>query len=1180
MSDVKWTRDQLRAICARDSSVLVSAAAGSGKTAVLVERLLRRICEEGRDITEFLIITYTKAAASELRRKIYESLSKYSVLHPGDKHIRRQMVLVGSARISTVHSFCTWVLRNFSDSAELSGGFRVLDENEGRLILEEELSELIEEKYDAGEKSFLDLAAYLSGARSDKALFSSVLELYDKSVSHPYPDKWLESVAKEYDVSGMKSIRETVWGEYAFRAARDALSGCVEILSCMIDDVEKSAEASEVYAETLCEEREMLRRADNDDWDGLRCALLEISFPRLPSSKKIEDKRVPERIRAMHDRVKRECGEITERFLTDTSDALLHELSSLYPYLCELSSLAGELADRFGREKLRRGVLDYSDLEHYAIELLVEKYDAGRDEVVPSDAAREVSKGFCEILLDEFQDSNNVQDIIFRAVSRDEKNIVMVGDVKQSIYRFRLADPTIFMKKYKSFKKYEEATDNEPRCITLSQNFRSRAEVLEASNALFSRLMTEKLGDVDYTEEHYLVPRENIPEPGQGDKSCEFYLIDRKESELSSAEDEARFVASKIASLIESGFEICDKDGTHRRAEYRDFAVLLRSVSGNAECYEHALREAGIPYVSPRAEGLLTKSEVNAIVSFLSVIDNPTSDIPLLALLKSPLFSFSADDLCYIRREGDGALIYAMEDLSKENGKTAEKCRDFLRELSSLRSLSRGMSAASLIWEIYNRTNALGIFGALPYGEERQRNLIEFYKCAGAFESSGYFGLYRFVSHIARLSERGGDIPAPTASAGNAVTIMTIHKSKGLEFPIVFLGGCIRNFNTDDIRRPILIHPQLGVGLRFRDTETGVDYSTVARDVIGDAITAEMKSEEMRILYVALTRAREKLFLVASHTDAAKMIEKTLLENSYPELDKKMLSSRMGTQVWFMLPFLSTSSGNELRKYAAFHECDGESLGGIRAHVVPSEEISVSVQVSEKEISEAADDISEIEKMLNFRYSYADATETPSKLTATGLNSGGGARISPRRRAPQRPAFMQEKALTPTERGIALHMAMQFADFEKCKSVEGAEEELARLVREKYLSKVQAEAVDAEKISLFTNSETGRKMLSAKSVMREFKFSVLLPADEVLGKKELLGEKVLLQGVMDMYYETDDGITIVDFKTDRRRPEGETLQKYSDQLRTYRRALFEMTGKTAKSLRLYLVNHGEYIEVE
>lgn len=1179
MSDVKWTRDQLRAIETRASSVLVSAAAGSGKTAVLVERLLRRITEERLDITQFLIITYTKAAASELRRKISDALAKYASEHPGDRHIRRQLAFSGSARISTVHSFCTWVLRNFSNSAELSGGFRVLDEGEGRLILEEELLELIDEKYDEGDEKFLALANYLSGARSDKQLFATVLELYDKSISHPYPEKWLARIAESYDMSGKASVRDTVWGEYAYTAARDALSHVISALSLMIADVEKDAVASELYAQLLIDERDKLREAARDDWDEMRDALLGISFARLPNSKKLEDRTLAERIKAMHKRAKDDTADITEKFMPDSSAVLLSEMALLAPHIEELASLVNELSCRFKKEKLRRGILDYSDLEHCAIDLLADGYDAERDEVTPSEIAREISKGFCEILLDEFQDSNNVQDIIFRAVSRGEKNIVMVGDVKQSIYRFRLADPSIFMKKYKTFKKYEDAEGDEPRCITLARNFRSRAEVLDASNALFSRIMTEKLGDVDYTEEQYLIARDEIPDAGREDMACEFYLVDRKDTAIGAAEAEARFVASKIAELCRAGFEIYDKDRGRRRIEYRDFAILLRSVAGNAEIYERALREQGIPYISPRAEGLLAKSEVNAIVSFLSVIDNHTSDIPLLAVLKSPLFAFTADDLCHIRRKREGCLIYAMEELARETGEAAGKCRAFLSELSALRSLSRGMSASELIWEVYNRTNALGMFGALPYGEERQRNLIEFYKCAGAFESSGYFGLYRFISHIARLAERGGDIPAPAAHASDAVTIMTIHKSKGLEFPVVFLAGSIRNFNTDDIRRPVLIHPELGVGLRFRDEELGRDCSTLARDVIAHAIVDEMKSEEMRILYVAMTRAREKLYIVASHSDAAKMIEKVVLENSYPELDEKTFVSRMGTQMWFMMPLLRTGSGNELLKYAGFEENEAGLLGGIRAYVAKAMDICDEAAENEEKEKSCAEDFSDVARMLEFEYGYGAAAKTPSKITATGLSEDRGTVVAPRRRAVLRPQFLRERSLTPTERGTALHMAMQFADFEKCGTVSGAEGELSRLFSGKYLTEAQVKTIDPARISGFAASDIGRELHGAKEVKRECKFSVLLPADEVLENAALVGERVLLQGVMDMYYETEHGITIVDFKTDKRRPAGDTLKKYTRQLHIYRRALFEMTGKNAERLVLYLVSLDEYIEV-
>ncbi len=1180
MSQVKWTRDQLRAIESRGSSILVSAAAGSGKTAVLVERLLRRIVDERLDITQFLIITYTKAAASELRRKISDALYERAAANPGDKHIRRQLALVGSARISTVHSFCTWVLRNFGDQEELPGGFRVLDENEGRFILEDILSELVDEKYDESEKSFLALADYLSGARNDKQLFSAVLELYDKSISHPYPEKWLCEVAESYDMSGKNNILDTRWGEYSFRTAREALENIVKTIDCMIRDAERSAVGSELYAELLDTERDSLNDAVCDDWDEMRKRLSGIEFLRLPSSKKLDDKALAERIKAGHARIKSDVAEVLEKFLPDSSDILLSELSELAPHIKELSSLVCELSARFKKEKLRRGVLDYSDLEHFAVALLVESYDAELDSVVPSAVANDVAKSFCEILLDEFQDSNNVQDIIFRAVSRNEKNIVMVGDVKQSIYRFRLADPSIFMKKYKSFKKYEDAMGDEPRCITLAQNFRSRAEVLDASNALFAEIMTEKLGGVDYTKEQYLIPREEIVDSEREDMACEFCLVDRKDSEnCSAAEAEARMVSKKISELVNAGFEIYDKDKGRRRVEYRDFAILLRSVSGNAEVYERALAEYGIPYISPRAEGLLCKSEVSAIVSYLSVIDNPTSDIPLLAVLKSPLFAFSADDLCHIRRSGGDNLIYAMELLAKKSGETADKCRAFLTQLSELRACSRGMSAGSLIWEVYNRTNALGMFGALPYGEERQRNLVEFYKFADSLCNTGYNGLYRFISHIAQIAERGGDIPAPAAHTSNAVTIMTIHKSKGLEFPVVFLGGSIRNFNTDDIRRPVLIHPELGVGLRYRDESLGREVSTLARDVIAHAIVDEMKSEEMRILYVAMTRAREKLYIVASHNDAAKMIEKTYTENSYPELDEKTLASRMGTQMWFMLPILRSACGNGLLRYAGLPENENNQLGGILAHAeaCPAENEKASVSDTVGDVQ--TDEFEAAREMLGFVYPYSSATETPSKVTATGIGAAKSTKQRYIRRSVPRPEFMREKSLTAAERGTALHMAMQFADFKKCNTLDGVKSELLRLGDEKYLTAKQLEAVDAEKIFGFITSDIGREVLGAEYVRREFKFSVLLPADEALGDKSLSGEKVLAQGVMDMYYETSEGISIVDFKTDKKRPSGDTLEKYSEQLRIYRRALYEMTGKQAKSLILYLVSLGEYIEI-
>ncbi|MBQ7120524.1 MAG: helicase-exonuclease AddAB subunit AddA [Oscillospiraceae bacterium] len=1182
MSNVRWTNEQLSAIEARGSTLLVSAAAGSGKTAVLVERLLRRIVDDGFDITRFLIITYTKAAANELRKKIGEALSKYAAEHPENKRVRRNLALVGSARISTVHSFCSWLLKTYGTSLEIAGGFRILDENESRVLLDEVLGSLIEEKYEEGDESFLSLARYISDARSDRELFSSAKEMYRKSVSFPYPEKWLLGMAESYNTEGIENIRDTIWGKEAFSKARELVENSIFAAEVMLHDVDQATDTSEVYHDMLTELCHELSKALCDDWDTMRESLSEYEFKRLPSSRKVRDKSGPERIKELYGKIKKDIREgVLDSLMPASSDELLSEISSLSGYMRELSLLALELYRRFGQEKIYRGLLDYSDLEHFAIELVTEDYDEENDVVIPSARGIEVSENFSEILLDEFQDSNIVQDIIFRSVSRQEKNIVMVGDVKQSIYGFRLADPAIFMKKYKTFKRASEASGDEARYITLSRNFRSRAEVLSASNSIFERVMSEKLGGVDYTEEHHLVPRDEIPYSEREDMDCEFCIIDADDENEREIEADARFVAAKISELVNSGFEVCDKNGEKRPVTYKDFAILLRSASSAASVYEKALSDCGIPYISPVSEGLLQKSEVSAIVSFLSVMDNPTRDVALLATLRSPLFSFSADDFCYIRRAGKGSLIDAMGSLAREDSETAKKCRRFLTSLSEMRSLAKGKGISELIWEIYNRTNALGMFGALSYGEERQKNLIEFFKCAEALEKSGYVSLYKFISHIARIAERDGDLASPPISSTDGVTIMTMHKSKGLEFPVVFVANAIRSFNLDDIKGNILFHPKLGAGLRIKDEKLGMDYSSFMRDIIKRKILEDQKSEEMRLLYVALTRAREKLYITTAFKNAARAIEKTMVENAYPDFDKINLASRNDAKLWFLLPILRSATGSDILEYAGFYASDGEKLPGLRAYVVKASEITS--QAAEKEISEAkkvVPDEEEIKKMLSFVYPYEAALKTPSKITATGISAQaekGQRKVL--RKTVERPSFIREKKLNAAERGTALHLAMQFADFEKCVTEEGAKAELLRLYEEKYLTKKQYEAVDSKKIYAFVNSHIGREMLSAKKVCREFKFSLLLPGEKILSDESLSGEKLLLQGVIDMYYETDEGITIVDFKTDKNPPEGERLEKYKAQLKVYKTALLEMTGKKANRLVLYLVSTGEFLEV-
>ncbi len=1171
MPEVRWTEDQLHAIESRGGSLLVSAAAGSGKTAVLVERLIRRIADEGKDITEFLIITYTKAAAGELRRKISDALYKKAAENPGNRHLRRQIALCPSAKISTIHSFLSFVLQTYGERPELSAGFRILDENEGAILKSELLLEVLEEEYAKKEADFLALTENISDARSDKALVAAVLALHAKSMSHPYPVRWMESIKEAYDASEKADISKTIWGEYALKAARERLLYAAVKMQMLCGDVAQNPEAEALYGELLKSEAETFFGLCECSWDELAMYLSLFSFPSLPSSKDLSDKNIAERVKKTRGGVRDEIKKLRESLVNYGSDVLLRQISQSREIVSALCRIAGELDSRYVKEKLSRGVLDYSDLEHMAIELLVSEYDAEKDEVTPSLVGKEISETFTEILLDEFQDSNKIQDIIFRAVSKNEKNLVMVGDVKQSIYGFRLADPSVFMKKYEAFRPYDEAREGEPRFVTLSRNFRSRSEVLTATNSLFSNIMSKRLGGIDYVESEHLVPRENIPEAGKFDRATEFVLLD-VEAKGEKHEAEAEFVAKKIEELVEFGYEINDSDGNPKKITYGDCAILLRAASTTGKFFEDALARRGIPFVSARSEGLLARDEVNTMVSLLSVIDNPLSDISLLAVLRSPLFAFTADELCEIRREGKENLYLGVLSLAAKDEPASKKCRAFSELVRELRDLALGLPVDRLIWVIYNRTSALGMFGAMKDGAERQKNLIEFYNCARDFEKAGYRGLYGFVSHLAKIAERGGDIPAPTPRPKNAVTIMTIHKSKGLEFPVVFLGGSIRSFNTKDISEPVLIHPKLGIGLYDYD-EDSEDTATLARKVISMAIMEEAKSEEMRVLYVAMTRAREKLYVVAALENAKKRIG-DLLEQDTGVVDFREISARNDTLLWYLSPLLKSPQGVPMIEYAGFYPGSRTcSCEGFEVKVIPA------LEEVEHELIKAPREETVEEASFGFEYPYPEATTAPSKLTATELFAVKSGKTGREKRKPAAPRFIRERELSAAERGTALHSAMQFVNLENCKDEDGVKAELARLLSEKNLTEKQAASIEPRFIAEFANSEIGREIIKAKTVLRELKLSVLLPADELSGNADLSGEEILFQGVIDVCFENDKGVTILDFKTDRNTPSGKTLAQYTEQLRAYRRAFYEMTGKTADRTVLYMVRTGECIYV-
>jgi len=1134
---VKWTEDQRKAIDSRNGTLLVSAAAGSGKTAVLVERLLKFVIDEGRDIDKFLMITYTNAAASELRAKIIDALSKKIAENPENRHLARQMNIVHRANISTIHSYCMQLIRTHGHFINVSSDFKILDESEGESIRRLVLEELLEEKYEEDAEAFNILCDTLLSGRDDRRLTETILKLHAKSRSHPNPKVWLERCAQMY------REKDTVWENTVRKYISEICLHLSERVDAVMGKIKEDPALDAAYTPIFAKDKENILLLTGDKgWDELCEAAEQISFLRLNSSRGCENDALREWAKDERGAIKSSLENICGTYLSKNKEQISKEIETLFPAVNELCSIAQELDLRFTKIKIDSSIADYSDLEHFAVKLLVESFDENEDKVVPTILAKEISEEFCEIMVDEYQDSNCIQDIIFRAISKDEKNITMVGDLKQSIYRFRLADPTIFLAKYKKFKPYELASDGEARVVNLAKNFRSRSEVLDTCNKYFSLTMTERMGELDYTEREYLNKRDDIPESTMNCES-ELVVIDldeqAREEVPSLREAEAKYLAHRISSMHREG------------VPYEDIVVLLRSQANRASVYEAALKAQGIPCISEKKAGILDNVEVNVILSFLQIIDNPLWDVPLVSVLRSPLFAFTADDLACVRRCAEGSFYHALEKCAKEDKKASKKAADFIKLLSEFRDMASEMGSDELIWNILDKTGARGLFGAMNDGRERISNLNEFYNYAVRYESHEFRGLHLFLNHIADLIANCGDIEGDnTESSKGAVKIMTIHKSKGLEFPIVFLADCNRQFNEMDIRESMLVHPKLGLGLNFRDNNLRYECPSIARNSIAIALKNEMRSEELRVLYVAMTRAKEKLIVLCTEKNAGTRIQKA--ENSV--LDGKVshvdLLSGISTDMWFLLPWVADPSIFKMQI--------------VREDEIPQTEINEEECQERTEID--TNQLEALKTQLDYIYPYENAISTEGKLTATGIAHES---VSMHRHF-RRPRFVQKQGLTASEKGIAIHLVMQFIDFNKCVDRKSVEAEIKRLYDEEYLTREQYEVIPAGKIYAFFESDLG-KLTIANNCRREFNFSRLMSVGD--------SDEALLQGVVDLMIETDKGIVIVDFKSDASINDSNVAQ-YKRQLEIYKESLEIILKKPVCDCYLYFIQQEKIIKSE
>lgn len=1174
MEEIKYTPAQTAAIEDRGGTLLVSAAAGSGKTKVLVERLMRRVAEEGADIRDFLIITYTRAAAAELRGKILDDITDRSAKEPGNRHLRRQSAMIYRADIGTIHSFCGRIIRENAHVLDINPDFRMADDAESDMIRRQALEDALNKRYDKLEEfeGFSLLTDTLSAGRDDANLVETVLETHAKLQSHPYPDRWAREQLSDASFEGFDDASETVWGKYLLNRAKLAVDFWAGELEAAMPEIEGDEALKRGYGECFWVMLDWLRRfqeAVMAGWDEAHsCG--NLTYPKARG-------RVSgfERIKDMRRRCAAELKKITSVF-DRTSAEIFEDIKETRPAAEALVRLVLDFDRAYAEEKERRGLLDFSDLEHMAVKLLIDG-DSGER----TDTARELSRRYTEVLVDEFQDVNRTQDMIFRAVSAEGGGLFMVGDVKQSIYRFRLADPGIFLKYYKNFPDAAEEREGSPRKISLSANFRSGEGILEAVNFVFSRIMSESFGEMDYTEREYLNAGRELP-PGT-EPEVELDIVDLykcpRENEVNKSEIVPKFVAKRISQLIVSGEYTCD-----------DIVILLRSTRDKARLYERALSGAGIPAVSDREADFFAEPEVAVIIALLNIIDNPIQDVPLIAVLRSPLYGFTPDELAGIRQEDPEGSFY---DALCERAETDEKCRDFLSELTHFRTAAPDYTADKFLWHVLSRTDALRIFGAMDRGDGRRENLMLLFEHARRYEGNGYRGPFGFISLIRKMMERGKPIEVSAKVGSGKVRIMSIHKSKGLEFPVVFLADLGKSFNLQDTKKHMLIHPQLGIGTERRDARRKIHYPTMPRTAISEKMREETLAEELRILYVGMTRPQSKLVMVCKFDNAE---TKLMYHSQYARLPipPHVLGSASSMADWIMTAALMRSECGCLLADAP--QCE-KTEGVWSVNMIHWSKILEEEQAGCPEQKEEApptapnpEDIEIIEARLGFKYPYERVLGLPSKLTATELKGKGADTQAmedarpivkeERRIVFERPSFIKEdRPLTGAERGTATHLVMQYIDFEKCRDLPGIRGEIARLEEKMLLTSRQAAAVRPEVIERFFRSETGQRALKADSLTREFKFSLLIPAElyyEGAGE-----EKILLQGVIDCYFEEDGKLTIIDFKTDYVNEDTilDRARQYKGQQGAYSYALERICGKEVEKKILYFFTLDRAVEL-
>lgn len=1235
---ISFTEKQQQVIDTHGCNLLVSAAAGSGKTAVLVERIVNMVCEGEPpvDIDRLLVVTFTNAAAAEMRERISRRLNDRLAADPENEHLQRQATLIHNAQITTIDSFCLSVLRNQFHTIGLDPGFRIGEEGELKLLRQDVLAQVLEDCYDRAEPAFLNCMEYFSAGSRDEAVEEVILKLYDFAMSYPFPEQWLMERKQDYEVPEGR-LGALPWMTECMRRTKLLLQGCVSKLETAIHMCEEP-DGPYPYGELLEREKEMveglLGRCGN--YDETAAAFGALVFDRLPSKKDASiDPAKREAAKNLRNEVKARLGELQKRYFNQTEEQILAQMAVCGEAVSALIDVVLVFKEAFDKKKRDKNVLDFDDIEHFALSVLVRREDDGT--CAPTQTALEYRGYFHEILIDEYQDSNLVQEYLLSCISGEDEgryNRFMVGDVKQSIYKFRLARPELFLEKYEAYGKAEQEGNPAARKIDLHQNFRSCPEVLASTNAVFERLMGKEVGGIVYDDLAALHPGAVYPPLSGRETELLLFQTQEKPEDISVKEQEAYGVAGKIKELMRE-FQVVDKEsGELRRPAFRDIVILLRTTAGWDDVFKRVLEGEGIPVHMTSRTGYFAAGEVQELLHFLRILDNPLQDIPLYGVMHSVLGGFTEEEIALVRaaypkkqylydavklcgqdEDGNGQGVNAPEQSNEKAGEEERfdltalrgKVRGFCEKLERYRDMAAYLSVHELLQVILRETAYLDYVSVRPEGNRRRANVEMLLVKAADYEKTSYYGLYHFLRYMEQLEKYEVDYGEAGMQDENAdvVRIMSIHKSKGLEFPICFVSGLAKGFQTKDITAHLVADVDAGIGVDYVNPALRVRGRSLRRNAIADKLQADNLAEELRVLYVAMTRAKEKLVLTgtlkAPEKTAASLLPLRLL------LTRKREETLLPYDVLldsgsFLELILSALAGNKcmdefylacgFKPYGqgAYYEQDMKvriSLSGWEEIVEDSLEEAVCREDAERRLvlSDAVQDVDRelmtlMSEKFAYRYAFDNLKDLYTKTTVSELKKAGMQEemdfsfklYEEETVTPYLPRFLKtESHVTGTARGSAFHKVMELFDFTKLTDEISADRQAAAALLEEQMEQMRAMgrlsedyygAVVPAKITAFLQTGAARRMAAAARAGRLYKeqpFVMGLPAN-LLKSAFPAEETVLIQGIIDVFFEEEDGYVVLDYKTDAVEKAEELVNRYQVQLAYYARALEQLSG--------------------